>query len=56
MTDESGRILNVSDAEFAELRHFDKHSVKNLRKRGPSGKYLGDFLQILLGLYFEWKI
>ena len=55
MTDESGRILNVSDAEFVELRHFDKHSVKNLR-RGPSGKYLGDFLQILLGLYFEWKI
>ena len=37
------RILNVSDAGFVELGHFDKHFFKNTRKRGPSGKQFGVF-------------
>ena len=28
---------------FGELGHFDKHFVKNLRKKGPTGEYFGDF-------------
>ena len=40
---EYARILNVSDAKFVELGHFDKHFVKNTRKRGPSGKHFGVF-------------
>ena len=37
------RILIVSDAGFAELRHFDKYFVKNPRKKGPLGKHFGFF-------------
>ena len=40
---EYARILTVSNAEFVELEHFDKHFVKTSRKRGPSGKPLRSF-------------
>ena len=51
MTDESGRILNVSDAEFVELRHFDKHSVKNKKKR-PLGEIFERFSPNILRTIF----
>ena len=28
---------------IVELEHFDKYFVKNTRKRGPRGKYFGNF-------------
>ena len=28
---------------FEELGHFNKHFIKNTRKRGPVGKHFGDF-------------
>ena len=28
---------------FVELGHFDKHFVKNARKKGPAGKSFGVF-------------
>ena len=28
---------------FEELGHFNKHFVKNTRKRGPAGKHFGVF-------------
>ena len=42
--------------EVVELGHFNKHFVKNTRKRGPTGKHLRFFSYILLQLHFEWKI
>ena len=36
---EYSRILNVSEAMFMVLGHFDKHFVRNTRKRGLSGKH-----------------
>ena len=41
---EYARILNVSDAGFVELGHFDKHFVKHTRKGAPQGKILEFFL------------
>ena len=36
------------------LGHFDKHFVKNSRKKGAAGKNFGIFFsQILLKLHFE---
>ena len=38
------RMLNMIEyAGIVELVHFDKHFVKNTRKRGPAGKHFGVF-------------
>ena len=37
------RILNVSDAGFVELGHFNKHFIKITGKRRPSRKHFGGF-------------
>ena len=41
---EYARILNVSDAGFVELGHFDKHFVKNTKKEAPQRNILEIFL------------
>ena len=36
---EYARILNVSDAGFVELGHFDKHFVKNTKKEATFWRF-----------------
>ena len=40
---------------FVKLRHFDKHFVKNSRKKGPAGKILEFFLTDTLKTTF-WMV
>ena len=35
--------FGAGGGDLVELRDFDKHLVKNTRKRGPTGKYFGVF-------------
>ena len=42
---------------FVELGHFDKHFIKNTRKKRPRREpFCSFFTWILLKLHFEWNI
>ena len=40
---------------FVELEYFDKHFVKNTRKK-PCRETFWIFSKVILKLHFEWKI